>query len=510
VISVTHGSENLAKHSVGAALWGFAGSGLRIVIQFATQIALARILGPEQYGLYALGVMAVGFFLFFTDTGITHGLVQKQDITARDQRFALTWQALVGLTLTLIVAFSAEAVAAFFNNKEVVPVIRGLAIICFLQACSLISVNLLRRRLDMKHMQYAQIGSYVVGYVLVGIPLALYGFGVWSLVVSWVVQALVNLLMLYSYARHPLMPLFWYDGGRSASGYGGLVFLTNAANWLIGNVDRIIVGRYFSAHAVGLYTTAYNLMSYGTTALHVVLQNVFFSAASRMQGDNERLGRASLVLIEAIALFVLPAFVWVAAVAEPFVLTLYGEAWRDASGVMRPIALAMPLLLFLGVATPVLWNSDKKRQEFLFQLPLLLIWAGVAWMAAQWSVEAVAWTVLGMFLVRAGIFLFLIARAINLRLGRLVSRFLPGTALGAVIAVSAFLVDSVLEQALTKPALILITNLAMTGLLYAFIVYTFRRTLLSPELAELMRHTVQHISPGIVRRLSGVSGGGEK
>lgn len=505
---MTRGSENLTKHSVGAALWGFAGSGLRIFIQFATQIALARILGPEQYGLYALGVMAIGFFLFFTDTGMTYGLIQKQDITALDQRFALTWQALVGVTLTLIVAISAEALAAFFHNEGLIPVIRGLAIICFLQACSLISINLLRRRLDMKHMQYAQIGSYVVGYVLFGIPLALNGFGVWSLVASWVVQALVNLLMLYSYARHPLRPLFWYDGGRSASGYGGLVFLTNAANWLIGNIDRIIVGRYFPAHTVGLYTTAYNLMSYGTTALHVVLQNVFFSTASRMQGDNERLGRASLVLIEAIALFAIPAFAWVAAVSEPFVLTLYGEAWRDASGVMQPIALAMPLLLFMGVATPVLWNSGNKKQELLFQMPLLVVWAAVAWIAAQWSVEGVAWTVLGMFLIRAGIFLFLISRAINLHLGTLAGRFLPGTVLGMVIAVSATLVEGGLNQAISTPALLLVVNMAVTGLLYAFVTYTFRRALLSPELTELLSHAAQHISPGIMRRLSGASKGG--
>lgn len=504
---MTQSSTNLTKHSVGAALWGFAGSGLRIFIQFAAQIALARILGPEQYGLYALGVMAIGFFLFFTDTGITYSLIQKQDITARDQRFAMTWQMLVGITLSLVVAMSAEALAAFFNNDEVIPVIRGLAIICFLQACSLVSINLLRRRLDMKHLQYAQIGSYVVGYVLVGIPLALMGFGVWSLVVSWVVQAIVNLSILYNYARHPLMPLIWYDGGRSASGYGGLVFLTNAANWLIGNVDRILVGRYFPAHTVGIYTTAYNLMSYGTTALHVVLQNVFFSSASRMQGDNERLGRASLVLIEAIALFAVPAFVWIAVVSEPFVLTLYGEAWRDAADIMRPIALAMPLLLFLGVATPVLWNSGNKRQELLFQLPLLVVWAGVAWMAAQWSVEAVAWTVLGMFLTRAGIFLFLISRATNLRLSTFARRLLPGSALALVIVALAMLVDSGLQQAVAEPLLLLLINMVAAALVFALVTFTFRSALLSPELAELLSHAARHLSPKIVRQASSVSGG---
>lgn len=504
---MTHGAENLAKRSVGAALWGFAGSGVRIIIQFAAQIALARILGPEQYGLYALGLMAIGFFLFFTDTGITYQLIQKQDITTYDQRFALTWQVLVGITLTLTVVIAAEALGIFFNNKDVAPVIRGLAIICFLQACSLVSTNLLRRRLDMKHTQYAQIGSYVVGYVLIGIPLALAGFGVWSLVIAWVVQASVNLLMLFSYARHPLVPLLWYDGARAASGYGGLVFLTNAVNWLIGSVDRIIVGRYFPVHAVGIYTTAYNLMSYGTTALHGVLQSVFFSTASKVQGDNPRLGRGTLVLIEAISLFALPAFAWVAAVSGPLVLTLYGVAWRDASEVLRPIALAMPMLLFLGVATPVLWNSGRKHQELLFQLPLVVVWAGVAWMAAQQSVEAVAWSVLGMFVIRTGIFLVLISRAIDLSLSALFRSFLPGAILGLVIAVMAMLIDNGLQVRIEQPSLLLLVNMVAIALLFAFLTYTFRRALLSPDLAELIQRAVQQISPKIGHMLSGGSKG---
>lgn len=503
--SVTQSSDNLAKQSVGAALWGFAGSGLRIFIQFSAQIALARILGPEPYGLYAMGVMVIGFSLFFTDIGITYQLIQKKEITAHDQRFAMTWQVLVGITLSLVVAISAKALAAFFNNQEVVPVIHGLAIICFLQAGSLVSTNLLRRRMDMKHIQLAQAGSYFVGYVLFGIPLALTGFGVWSLVISWIVQASVNLLMLYNYARHPLSPLLWYDGARAASGYGGLVFLTNATNWLIGNIDRIIVGRYFATHAIGIYTTAYNFMSYGTSALHVVLQSVFFSTAAKVQGDNLRLGRACLVLVEAISVFALPVFAWVAAVSGPLVLTLYGEAWRDASEVLRPIALAMPMLLFLGVATPVLWNSGKGRQEFLFQLPLVFLWAATAWVAAQWSVMAVAWTVLGLFVIRTGIFLFLISRAIDLRLSVWARRFFPGAVLSLVITTSAVLIDRVLQEVLTKPSLLLLLNMVVEALIFATLTFAFRSALLSPELSELTQRAMQHISSKIGRQRSGVS-----
>ncbi|MFX6409630.1 oligosaccharide flippase family protein, partial [Acinetobacter baumannii] len=76
--------------------WGGGGTLLRIVMQFGAQVVLARILGPEQYGLFAIGAIVVGFSSFFSDIGLAYGLIQKKEIAAKDIRFVFTWQIILG------------------------------------------------------------------------------------------------------------------------------------------------------------------------------------------------------------------------------------------------------------------------------------------------------------------------------------------------------------------------------------------------------------------------------
>lgn len=485
--------HDLTSSSVNAALWGFAGSGARIAIQFLSQIVLARLLGPEQYGLYALGVMVIGFSLFFTDTGISYGLIQKQEITNQELRFAFTWQALTGGLITAIVILFSDAIATFFRNPGVAMVIRGLAIVCIFQACSLVSTNLLRRRLAMKHIQLAQALSYFIGYVLIGIPLALTGFQVWSLVIAWCSQAAANLAILYAYTRHPLRPLGWFSDALSLCSYGGMVFVTNSTNWLLSNIDRVVVGRYFPAQTVGLYTTSYNLMSYGTTAMQSVLQTVFFSAGSKMQGDAIRLGNATLILVEAIALLIFPIFASIAAVSESFIVTLYGTSWQGVAASMRPLALAMPFLLFLGVATPILWNSGRASSEWQYQVPIIFFWGIASWVAAMWSIVVVAWVVLALYVIRAMIFTVLISRALKFDLFRIPIRCLSGGLVGLTVAVVAASVDKILHSHLPVP-FVLVSDISAAILTGAGLAYLFPK-LMTAELASLVQAALGKVSP---------------
>ena len=492
--------RQLTSRSVNAVLWGVAGSGARIVIQFVSQVILARLLGPEQYGLYALGAMVIGFGLFFTDTGLSYSLIQKEAITDEEQRFVFTWQVLAGGLVTAVVWLASDWMAGFFRNPASADVIRGLAWICLLQACSVVSTNLLRRRLEMRAIQLAQAGSYFIGYVLVGIPLALAGFQVWSLVIAWGTQAVANLLFLYLHSRHPLLPLARFKGALQLFSYGGLVFVTNLTNWLLGNIDRFVVGRFFSTAAVGLYTTSYNLVFYGTTALHTVLQGVFFSAGSRMQQDKARLAKAASALLEGIAILVFPLFACCAAVSERLFVTLFGDEWMAASATLTPLALAMPFLLFLGVATPVLWNSGRASQEWRLQAPLLLLWAVACWAASKWSVVAVAWTVLVLFVLRGSLFFLLISRAVDLDVASSLRRCLPGLLVGTLVALSALITDRGLAGNLPQ-WLVLGVDGMVAALVWLALIGLFPG-MLSIELAGLLHTAIHQLSPAVGRRLA--------
>lgn len=401
--------KDLTNRSLSAAFWGGGGSVGRIILQIATQIILARILGPAQYGLFAIGAIVISFSNFFSDIGIAYGLIQKPEVTDEDLRFIFTWQVIVGLLVTVLVALASAPIAVFFGDAEAQKVVAGLSIVCLFNALMAPSHNLLKRNLDFRRIQIGSLLGYFVGYVVVGVPLALAGGAVWALVAAWVVQVLVSLVIFYSGARHPLRPLFWFDGARQIAQYGATVLVTNITNWVIGNIDRVVVGRFFASREIGLYATAYNLLYSPVSSLLGIIQPIFFSAASRIADDRERVVRVHLALLALTALVVVPISVSVAAIADTFVLALYGPQWSAASKLLVPLALAMPFFLFWGFTTPLLWLGGAPEKEFRVQLPMAFLWLAVSWLAAQHSTAAVAWAVTLLFALRY-LLIFLAAR----------------------------------------------------------------------------------------------------
>ena len=135
--------------------------------------------------------------------------------------------------------------------------------------------------------------------------------------------------------------------------YGFVVLVTNCVNWVIANIDRILVARLFSSSGVGVYATSYNLINTPTVTLLGVLQPALLSTAAKVQGDRQRLRRAFVTVAGAAALLVTPVFAAISLMAAPVVLTRYGRAWEGAAGPLRALSLAMPFpYILIGTATP--------------------------------------------------------------------------------------------------------------------------------------------------------------
>jgi lipopolysaccharide exporter len=455
--------NDLGARSLTAVLWGSGGAVTRILLQFGSQVILARILGPEQYGLFAIGAIVVSFSNFFADVGFAYGLIQKKTVESFDLRFVTTWQFIIGSLVTLAVALASNQIAQFFGDNRASNVVQMLAIICLINAMAAPSLNMLKRGLDFKRIQIAQLLAYIIGYIAVGIPMAIYGWQVWAMVAAWMVQSVVMLLAMYAFIRHPVKPLFWYNEGASMARYGATVLATNLINWLINNIDRVIVGRVFSSKDIGMYVTSYNMLYNPTTSLLGILQPVFFSASSRLIEDKGRIATGYKSLVGCVALFVLPAFVGLSVVSHTFALALYGEAWRSLGDTLRPLALAMPLFLLWGLTTPLLWTAGDAAREFKSQLPLAIVWIGAAWLAAQVSLGAVGWAVFGLFLCRFVVILRSAVALLNLNVA-----FLWAAARGGVaLSIGCGLVLAIADQTLQAMHLVawprLVINVVLGG-----------------------------------------------
>jgi O-antigen/teichoic acid export membrane protein len=491
--------STLKARSLTAFLWGSAGSALKLLIQIGAQIVLARLLGPEQYGLFAIGVIVISFSNFFADVGIAYGLIQRQNLTDAHIRFVFTWQLIVGVVVSLIVAGLSGPLAEFFREPRAESILLALAPICLVQAATAVSLNLLKRELNFKAMQIAQTTGYVLGYVAVGIPLALSGWQVWALVAAWSVQVTTTFLLFYWQTRHVIQPLLRHPDATDITGFGFKVLATNLINWMIGNIDRLVVARYMPSTAVGLYTTPYNLMFSPSTTLMGVVQSVMYSACARVQGEHERIGRAYLALVAAVTLGIMPVFFAISAVAETFVLALYGPSWAGAAQVLQPIALAMPLFLLWNITTPPLWTSGQPGLEMKMQLPMAILWLFASLMAVSHSLNAVAWTVLALYFVRAATFTIAVGKITRIDLRTFYHATRGGLLLSVMIALIAHALDQVarnlgVESAIAR-LLFIVTGCGLAWLLGIRSI----PGLIHGELASMIREAVTRMPAGFAR-----------
>lgn len=498
--------KNLTAKSLSAVFWGTGGAIVRLVLQFGAQVVLARILGPEQYGLFAIGAIVIGFSNFFSDIGLAYGLIQKESVVDRDIRFVFTWQVILGLGVTLAIGLSAEAIATFFGDARAEDVVKALAIVCLLNALAAPSLNLLKRNLDFRRIQMAQITGFIVGYVFCGIPLALYGSQAWALVIAWLIQATVFLVLTYSATRHPLAPLIRYENAKSLSAYGATVLITNLVNWLINNVDRVIIGRIFSSREIGLYATTYNMLYTPTTSLLGIIQPVFFSAASRATHNPEAIASSYRALIGAVVVFIMPVFAVIGAISETFVLALYGAKWQEAAPLFRPLAFAMPLFLMWGFTTPLLWTGGHASKEFRVQFPIAIIWVAACWFAAQYSVETVTWTVLALFVVRCFVMVASATRTLKMDTQALWRSVRGGLFISPLLAFVVFSFDALCQSLPHIARLVIDVLLGVIGLMTLLRVFPW---VIGIELAQLLSRIFDRIPPKVARHLAFLGSAGK-
>lgn len=390
--------SGLSQSGVSAVKWSAVSTVARFVLQLVAQVVLARTLGPDIFGVFAIGMVVLTFATFFSGFGFSWSLLQRITLHDEDVRFAWTWQLIVGVVTTVAVYFLAPFLASYFREPRAQAVIEWLSLACLLSAAAAPATYLLQRDLNFRASGLIQVGSYAAGYVAVGMPLAIYGWGATSLVAAWLVQAGVVLIASYVLKPHPVRPLFWYADAASALGTGRAVFFTNIVNWVLNNLDRVLIGRLLNTQALGLYNVAYNLATMPNNLLLGALQPAFLAAGARLQDELERLGRAYFQMLASIFVLVLPAFVFLALISADLVRLLYGPKWHEAGSVLGILFLSMPAYVIWGLSTPVLWNTRRKHHEFALQLPIVVAGGLGFYLFAARGIQAAA-TVAALLLV---------------------------------------------------------------------------------------------------------------
>lgn len=428
----------LLKKSAQALKWSYIGNGSQLIFQFFISVIIARILGPEPFGLIAIAWLSIGFGKLISDLGFSAFVIQNQDLSDQDVGFALSLQIAMGMTLTLALMFLATPIAKFFNRPDAAPVIQAMALSFVIQAISQTTTAKLTQALRLKFIQIVNMISYFVGYILVGLPTAYYGLGVWSLVLAQLVQTACYSVLVLFFSGVRIRP----STSATKSGFfkfGSKVIGANITSWLFINIDSLAIGRFTGITDLGVYNRSMNLVTTISSAITTSLQGVLFAASARSQNNKEQIALGFLAATQGVGFICFPIFFVMAIIPETVIQGIYGNKWTAASTIITPLALALTINALLSLIGPILMALDLTERELKAQLLALLIIAPAVIWASTYSITYVAWSILFSSFFRWLFLMHAIGKPLNLSLKKILSElhlpFFSSLAIAAIIKV---------------------------------------------------------------------------
>ena len=208
---VEHVSDSKPAYSTKAltgVAWRFLSTFTQLFLQTGVMVLLARIFPVSAFGLIAEVMLIVGFAGVVSELGIAQAVVHRQDLTSEHVRVGFTISVLSGLILTLLLILTSTATSRLINPRDssaLVPLLGFISWMFLITSFGTTAGALLERKLEFRTISLIDLGSYAIGYGIVGVTMALNGFGVWALAFPPVVTAALKSTLLLSISRHSLI-----------------------------------------------------------------------------------------------------------------------------------------------------------------------------------------------------------------------------------------------------------------------------------------------------------------
>jgi PST family polysaccharide transporter len=343
--------KDLKEKAIRGGVARLGAQGANFALRLVSLMVLARLLGPQEFGLVGMVTAFTGVLNLFRDFGLSTASVQRASVT-EEQISTLFWiNILVGAILAALTAATAPVIASFYHEPRLFWIASVLALGFLLNAAGVQHSALLQRHMRFTALAVINIVSLTVSS-LAAIGMAKAGYGYWALVVMTISQPLVTTIGLWwSAAWLPGLPRR-RAGIRSMMRFGGTITLNGLVVYIAYNFEKVLLGRYWGAEAIGLYGRAYQLVVIPTENLNYVVGEVAFSALSRVQHDLKRLRSYFLKGYSLVLAMTLPVTIACAVFANDLILVVLGPKWKDAVTIFR---LLTPTILIFAMINPLAW-----------------------------------------------------------------------------------------------------------------------------------------------------------
>lgn len=337
--------QSLKDKTVKGTIWSGIDNVAQFGVTFLVSIVLARLLTPDDYGLIGIIAIFTSVCTALINGGFTTALIRKKDATDDDYNTAFIVNLGISLLLYVVIYLSSPFIADFFHREVLVALTRVSSLGMIIGALGLVQQTRLTKRIDFKTQTKITIVASVVSGI-VGITMALIGFGVWSLVAQSLTSQGLRTILLWVANKWTPQLRFSSESFHELFGFGWKMMVSQVLDTIWKELYQVVVGKFYSPATLGQYTRAKQFSTLFSSNLTTVIQRVTYPVLSTIQDDKERMIYAYRRIIKVTMFITAISMFFLGAISEPLLYCLIGPKWHEA-------ATYLPLICLIGSFYPL-------------------------------------------------------------------------------------------------------------------------------------------------------------
>ncbi len=454
--------DNLKEKTVFGMMWGAVGKVGTLTINFLSNLVLARLLMPEDFGAIAMLAIFLAISNIFIQGGLGTALIQKKNPKPIDYSTVFYWNLAFSLVFYLILYIASPFIADYFDMPLVKPLLRVQSLVLIIQSFAIVQVTHLMRQMNFRALALRNMASALSG-TLLAIPLALNGYGAWSLVASAILAAIVNVVLLWNMSTWRPAFEFSLESLRNLFSFGGLMLLSSLVETLYTNLQSFIIGKRFSTSDLGYFSQAKKLEEVPVTGLASIVNDVTFPAFATLQDERPRLLEGMRKSTRALTFINFPMMTLLIIIAKPLITLLYGAKWETSAPYFQILCVAGLIYATNTLNTNVIKSLGKGKLYFIIQILKRTIGIAMIFIGIRFGITGLLWTIASVSYINFIINALVNGKLINYGIIRQIGDFGGYLLLAAAIGALTYALGLVLH---CHPFLLMLIQIVVYLILY--------------------------------------------
>ena len=454
------------------------------VVRLATNVVLARLLTPEDFGIVAIALVVTLLVDQLKDVGTGSAIIQRPKVDDLLLNSVFYLNLALGFVLAGGMFLLAGPVALALSDESAAPVLQAFSLVTLVTALGQIHHSLLRRSLRFVEIAVTTSVTAMVT-AAVSIAGALLGMTYWALVVGNIVGALVGTVMVWVYDRWRPSRNFSLASLRSIWSYSFHLFLSNVLFVVFNQVDKIIISRFLGGAALGAYTLAQRTVAAPVSSVASVVNEVVFPAFSRRQEDHAALRSGFIRSSCTTAVVTFPFAFGLAVLAHPAVEVVFGDDWLAVVPVLWFLAPVAAVQSVTAHSSQLLLAKGRSDWSYRWGVVYCIVLTALELFGVRWGLVGVTAAYAAGVLLLTPFSLLIAFRPIGLPLRPYLIALLPYAWISAVMVACVFVSSHITRQAGATPLAELVIGVAIGGVVYALLLLVVRPPALQDALAVL-------------------------